>query len=165
MGLNYNPGNYAINKYFQNADTKIERDKSNSSEIANYMRKNKNFPTLNPGEEWKITYYRNKAMLAITIFHFLFTNDDGVLSKKEVKLTDKYLKLHKIFFTQEDNKYLAAMPTPYPKENLLKYMQDNKMQKNIYTDAMKDVKLVIKKDLSYRNILLKLSEYINNNIN
>lgn len=160
MGLNYNPGNYAINRYFQNADTKIERDKANTSAIANYMRKNKNFPTLNPGEEWKITYYRNKAILAITIFHFLFTNDDGVLTKKEVKLIDKYLKLHKIFFTEEDNKYFATMPTPYPKENLLKYIQDNKMQKNIFNDAIRDVKATIKKDFTYRNILTRLSEYM-----
>ncbi|MGD9910641.1 MAG: hypothetical protein AB7U79_08595 [Candidatus Izemoplasmatales bacterium] len=160
MGLNYNPGNYAINRYFQNADTKIEREKANTSAIANYMRKNKNFPTLNPGEEWKITYYRNKAILAITIFHFLFTNDDGVLTKKEVKLIDKYLKLHKIFFTEEDNIYFATMPTPYPKENLLKYIQDNKMQKNIFNDAIRDVKATIKKDFTYRNILTRLSEYM-----
>jgi len=176
MGLNYQYGGrngaYAVNSYFINASDKREqsreneklKDKAAPSEIAMYMNKNKNFPTINPGEEWKITYYKNKAILATIIFHYLFTNDDGLLSRKEISMTEKYLKRNHFFYSDEDKKFFAGIPIPYKKEDLLKYMLDHNMKNDIFGDALKDVKSVIKKDFSYRIILTKLSDYIHDNI-
>lgn len=153
----------AITRYFSASDRKANTDTANFSELALYMNKHKHLPSINPGEEWKITYYTNKVLLSTVILHYIFTNDDGVVSKTEIRMTDKFLKKNRLFFSEKDSAIFASLPNPYSKEDLLKYMADHKMQNSIFNDALKTVKEVIKKDYVYRNILSNLSVYIHEN--
>lgn len=110
-------------------------------------------------ETWEKKYHRNLVKLASMILLYVYSNDDGKVTRKELRHIKKLNKQEESYLNKNDLIEIVKLA----KERLtlssfLKYIELNQYKETIFMEACDRAKKNIIKNAFYYNILEELKE-------
>lgn len=147
-----------IMSYYSSLETKEHEDSTN------YKNKGLEEKTVlfDPNDIWKSTYHRNMVKLALMILLYLFSNDDDIITKKELNRIKKLNKRQGKYLSKTERKEILQLAShKMTLSSFLDYISKNEYQELIFNDACSLSKTIIKGNVVYINILEELKQKFN----
>ncbi|MCD4827332.1 MAG: hypothetical protein K8Q99_06100 [Acholeplasmataceae bacterium] len=137
------------------------RNRSNAHQTRiNKIRKIRNkVEYFNPNETWDQAYRRNLVKLVLMILLYIYSNDDGKVSRKELKQVKILLKQEKLVLNKDDHTEVYNLAIKeLTSSAFFSYIQENGYEVSIFNDACDRAKSNIIKSRKYYKLLEDLKE-------
>lgn len=108
---------------------------------------------------WEDSYLRNKIKLMLIMLLYVYSNDDQIMSKKELKSIKKNLKKEEDMLTEKDKfEIIDLLKDNMSLTDFLSYMEKNEYQEAIFLDALNEVENIISNSGKYLLVLDELKQ-------
>lgn len=130
--------------------------------VSQGAKKNQHTELINPGNTWESTYHRNKVKLALMVLLYVYSNDDGEISKAELKGIKKLHKGESKYLSLDDQKEIFELASrKMTLDTFIDYIEKNEYQETIFNDACILAKTIINKSGLYLSLLEDLRSKYN----
>lgn len=114
---------------------------------------------VNPNETCEQVYHRNLVKLVFMVLLYIYSNDDGKVSRKELKQIKILFKQERHVLNNDDHTEVYNLAIKeLTISTFFSYIQENGYESNIFNDACDKVKSNIIKSRKYYKILDELKE-------
>ena len=108
----------------------------------------------NPNDSWEQAYHRNLIKLTLMVLLYLYSNDDGKVSKKELRKIKIVLKQERKSLNQDDHMEIYNLAIKkLTASAFFAYMIDHEYEAAIFNDACDKAKDYVIKQRKYYKIL------------
>jgi len=149
----------ARNNSFGNYNKQALEDRAYNSPLAHALRKKNKQESLYPQDAWAKEYKRSQTKLSMLMIIYMFSQDDGQLSSKEMKSIKKFIKSNSSYFSPSDVELAQKFEHDLPDANyVLTYVESNNIKKELFMDSINSLSKIVKNDDTYRNLLRTLKD-------
>ena len=152
---------HAVNVQARSLETNDQRrDRAFNSRFAKSMRKKNVEQTNSVKDDWEFIYNQNKLKVTFLILAYMFSQDDGIIDKRENKAIQKILKDQSRYLTNQTINEIDIIISNNPtREYCLDYFDNNDVKSKLFKDSIQVIMKRLKWNDTYRKLLSELKIY------